>query len=95
MAKKPTRDEVAATLTAEQESEFRALIEDYKKAAGKHVSGWRGGASFLITAELVREGWRKVPADAGSQLASQVSTGLMRRIWVAITRAFSSRVGPS
>ena len=39
---------------------FRAFINDYKAAAGEHVSGYSGSSpSFKIAAELVRNGWRK------------------------------------
>jgi hypothetical protein len=83
VAKKPTQDEFAKTLKAEEQPAFYELIDDYKTAAREHVPSWSGGvtsASWLTWFSRGGGKCRRTPDHKWRQ----VSTGLMRRISAAI-----------
>ncbi len=57
--------EFEAGLEPELRAIFREFIDDYKSAASLHVPGYSGSSpAFKVAAELVRNGWRKLPKDS-------------------------------
>jgi hypothetical protein len=38
---------------------FNQLVSDYNAAKAIHVPNYKGGPSFAILGELVRQGWRR------------------------------------
>jgi hypothetical protein len=59
--------DVEASLSPEERTAFDQLLKDYNAAKMVHVPTFPGNISRKIAAQLILDGWRKVPASIAAQ----------------------------